>query len=93
VAVRGHDACGVRPSLNEAMTVWAKMHDPSKDEVAKFLTQRHLADRWGCSERTLQRWRTMAVGPAFVRLGGSVRYRLTDVLAFEDRSRMSKEEA
>ena len=65
------------------------MPDPTKNETEKFLTQSHLADRWGCSLRTLQRWRKGVNGPAFLRLGGSIRYRLVDILAFEDRNRMS----
>ena len=60
------------------------------DETGKFLTQKHLADRWGCSQRTLQRWRTTSEGPAFLRLGGSVRYQLADVIAFENCNRMSR---
>ena len=51
------------------------------------LTESHLVIRWGCSRRTLQRWRTEGRGPTFVRLGGSIRYLLSDVIAFEDQSR------
>ncbi len=65
------------------------MQHKVKTEVDQFLTQRDLADRWGCSMRTLQRWRTICLGPAFVRLGGSVRYSLVDVIAFEARNRIS----
>jgi hypothetical protein len=31
----------------------------------------------------MQRWRTAGYGPAFIRIGGSVFYRMADVLAFE----------
>lgn len=52
-----------------------------------LLTERNLSDRWQVSCRTLQRWRAEGVGPAWLWIGGSVRYRFSDVLAFEDRNR------
>lgn len=69
------------------------MQHRAKVESDRFLTQRDLADRWGCSPRTLQRWRTSSHGPAFVRLGGSVRYLLSDVVAFEVNNRTAGMEA
>lgn len=47
------------------------------------LTQRDLAARWKISIRTLERWRVDACGPQWLLMGGSIRYRLRDVLAFE----------
>lgn len=52
-----------------------------------FLNERELARRWNTSPRTLQRWRAEDQGPAFLRIGGSVRYRLSDILAYEERHR------
>ena len=46
-----------------------------------------LAARWKKSPRTLLRWRVAGGGPAWIRIGNSVRYRLDDILAFEDRMR------
>jgi len=49
------------------------------------LDTEHLhAEWWGKSVRTVQRWRATGYGPAYLRLGGSVIYRMCDVLAFED---------
>jgi len=48
-----------------------------------YLTQAELAARWRISPRTLERWRWLARGVAFVKVGGSVRYRLKDVESFE----------
>lgn len=48
-----------------------------------FLTQRELSERWKVSGRTLERWRAERYGPAWVILGGSIRYSMTDVLAWE----------
>jgi predicted DNA-binding transcriptional regulator AlpA len=47
-----------------------------------LLTQRQAAEMLALSERTLERFRTSGMGPKFVRLGHSVRYRLVDVEAF-----------
>ena len=54
---------------------------------AGFLTQTDLEARWRLSGRTLERWRAEGYGPAWVVLGGSIRYRLSDVAAFEERHR------
>ena len=45
--------------------------------------QVELARRWKLSPRTLERWRWTGEGPKFVKLGGRVVYRLSDVEAFE----------
>ena len=47
------------------------------------LNQKELARRWGISHRTLERWRYAGEGPAFLKLGGRVLYRLSDIEAFE----------
>lgn len=52
-------------------------------EVVRHLTQKDLARRWGCSARTLERWRVAGQGPLFLKLNGRVLYRLEDVEAYE----------
>ena len=47
------------------------------------LTQKELARRWTISHRTLERWRWKGEGPAFMKIGGRIVYRLEDVLAHE----------
>lgn len=47
------------------------------------LNQKELARRWGLSHRTLERWRYTDQGPAFLKLGGRILYRLGDIEAFE----------
>lgn len=49
----------------------------------RCMTQTELAERWQISEATLERWRTEAGGPVFLKLGAQVRYRVSDVEAFE----------
>jgi hypothetical protein len=51
--------------------------------ATKHLTQFEVASRWCLSPRTLERWRWLGQGPAFLKLGGRVAYRLEDIEAFE----------
>jgi hypothetical protein len=59
----------------------------SPDDPWLLIRERELAERWKTSRRTLQRWRAEASGPAYILIGGAVRYRLADVVAFEERMR------
>jgi hypothetical protein len=47
------------------------------------LLEQELAHRWRVSVRTLQRWRRSRSGPAFLRLGRRIAYRVADVERFE----------
>jgi excisionase family DNA binding protein len=47
-----------------------------------MLTQSECAELLRLSERTLERLRVSGLGPKFVRLGRSIRYRLCDVEAW-----------
>ncbi|HMU65563.1 MAG TPA: helix-turn-helix domain-containing protein [Cellvibrionaceae bacterium] len=49
----------------------------------KHLNQAQLAERWGVSESTLERWRTDGIGPVFLKIQGRVLYRLEDIQAYE----------
>ncbi|VXC80582.1 helix-turn-helix transcriptional regulator [Sphingomonas sp. 8AM] len=48
-----------------------------------YLCQELVSRRWGVSTRTLEGWRYRLKGPNFVRIGGRVRYRLSDLEDFE----------
>lgn len=50
---------------------------------ATHLNQIELAVRWRVSHRTLERWRWTGEGPCFVKLGGRVVYRLSDIEEYE----------
>lgn len=52
-------------------------------ETPVYLTQRELATRYRLSVRTIERWRADSYGPAWITIGASIRYRMTDVLAWE----------
>lgn len=49
------------------------------------LNQVELAARWKISPRTLERWRWTGEGPAFIKIGGRVVYRLEEVEGFENK--------
>lgn len=48
-----------------------------------YLSEHELAEKWGISHRTLQRWRWLNQGPNYLKIGGRVRYRPEDIEAFE----------
>ena len=52
-------------------------------EHTEHLSEKLLARRWGLSHRTLERWRHDADGPAYLKIGGRVIYRLADIEAYE----------
>ena len=54
---------------------------------AKHLNQVEVSRRWHVSPRTLERWRWLRQGPAYLKLGAVIAYRLEDVEAFEARRR------
>jgi hypothetical protein len=47
------------------------------------LDQNDLANRWLLSPRTLEQWRWQGRGPRYLKIGGRVVYRISDVEAFE----------
>lgn len=51
-----------------------------------FLSTNDLAKRWNLRSGTLSRWRQYGTGPAFLKFGKTVRYRIEDVIEYEQRS-------
>jgi predicted site-specific integrase-resolvase len=47
------------------------------------LNQRQLADRWGVSEASLERWRSAGIGPVLLKIQGRILYRVEDVEAYK----------
>lgn len=54
-----------------------------------LLTRRQLAERWATTSGRLANDASAGRGPAYVKLGGSVRYRLTDIVAYEAACRVA----
>lgn len=52
----------------------------------RCISQTELAQRWQLSESTLERWRSEGIGPVFLKLRGQVRYRYTDILAYDNQA-------
>ena len=50
------------------------------------MTEKHVADRWQVSLKTLRRWRLDGEGPVWHKLFRHVRYHEADVLEFEHSS-------
>lgn len=48
-----------------------------------LLTEELLAQRWLCSTSRLQHWRSKNQGPAYLKIGGRVLYRIADIQDFE----------
>lgn len=59
---------------------------PSEDS-STFLTTQELAKRWQMNPVSIERLRKQGKGPRFVKITrgprGAVRYRLTDIIAYE----------
>jgi predicted DNA-binding transcriptional regulator AlpA len=53
----------------------------------KLIDARAAASRLGLAVQTLARWRVEGGGPPFLKLGGSVRYDLSDLDAWLDAQR------
>ncbi len=52
--------------------------------MTRHLTTRELAKRWQRGMSTLEYWRIKGIGPAYIKIGGRVLYRIKDIEAFED---------
>jgi hypothetical protein len=54
-----------------------------KNMGGNYLDVGQLAQRWHLATGTLDHWRLRGNGPLFMKIGGKVLYRLSDVEAFE----------
>lgn len=54
-----------------------------------FFTTQQLAERWNITATTLCIWRCHKKGPAFVKLGHRVLYKIEDIEAFEKKHMVS----
>ncbi|MFE2994206.1 helix-turn-helix transcriptional regulator [Nocardia sp. NPDC059246] len=51
---------------------------------AVWLTRAEVSARTNYAEKTLRNWASKGQGPRFSKFGGRVRYRLADVVAWEN---------
>jgi predicted DNA-binding transcriptional regulator AlpA len=52
--------------------------------VERYLSVDDLAERYGVAVQTVYQWNHRGTGPRFVKVGRLPRYRLTDIIAWED---------
>ncbi len=52
--------------------------------TTKHLDVYELGARWKLAPKTLDRWRQRGIGPLFLKIGGHIVYRLSDIEAYED---------
>jgi DNA-binding transcriptional regulator YiaG len=69
---------GTEQEKGKSMTV------RSIDQAERHLTMSDLADRCGVPLQTVRQWRVKGTGPRGMAIGKYVRYRLTDVLDWEE---------
>lgn len=63
----------------------ARKRDSSETAATvKHLTVTGLADRMGVPKKTVYQWNYSGTGPRYIRVGRGVRYRVTDVVAWEN---------
>jgi predicted DNA-binding transcriptional regulator AlpA len=60
-----------------------------RDDTAPNLSPQALADRYGLPLETVYGWNKTRSGPKYLKIGRHVRYRLSDVLAWE-KTRMAE---
>lgn len=56
----------------------------------RHLTPEDLAEREGVPVATIYQWNYRGGGPAFIKVGKHVRYRIEDVMAWEEASTRSR---
>ena len=55
-----------------------------KDKKLEFLNQKELAKKWSISTKTLESWRSKGSGPKYYKLGNNIRYKVEDIVSFEE---------
>ncbi len=48
-----------------------------------LIPEKSLARKWGISHKTLQRWRWLKMGPAYIKIGGRIRYSADSIKDYE----------
>jgi hypothetical protein len=86
------DASRTRASAARGASV-VSSDEASSEAVHDLLTDAQLAVRWQLSRGTLANQRSQGRGPAYLKLAGRVRYRLSDIEAYEQAGFVPREPA
>jgi hypothetical protein len=70
---------------NRANEIFAELSMPQLEAARALLAEDHLAQRWLCSKSRLQKWRSAGWGPAYLKIGSRILYRLADIEEFEQK--------
>ena len=68
---------------NRSASAQLALPAPGAPHERRVLSETELANRWGVSPKTLQRWRTEGRGPKYLKLSKRVTYPLEVVTAYE----------
>jgi len=68
---------------NRCPSATLAMSAPSAPNERRVLSEIELAQRWGVSSKTLQRWRSEGRGPHYLKLSKRVTYPLDVVTEYE----------
>ena len=69
-----------------------RVNEDSQDAGPALLTDAQLAERWQLSRGTLANQRSQGRGPAYLKIAGRVRYRRSDIEAFERAGRVEPQD-
>ena len=70
-------------SANRSASAVMAMPAPVAPHERRVLCENELAQRWGVSPKTLQRWRSEGRGPHYLKLSKRVTYPLESVTEYE----------
>ena len=59
-----------------------------KMETPRWIDEREVSEIIAVAVQTLRNWRFQSTGPAYFKIGRSVRYRLSDIIAFMELRRV-----
>jgi hypothetical protein len=67
------------------------METESRMDAIKFLTPEEVAERYRgeVSVGTLRNWRSMRIGPSFVKIGRAILYPVTELDAWDEKNRVA----
>lgn len=54
-------------------------------ECRTRLSEKELAEYWGIKVNTLQKWRTLGVGPVYIKIGARVIYKRESIEEYEQK--------
>lgn len=49
----------------------------------KYITTKELSKRWKINPNTIEHWRSVGLGPKFIRIGRKILYSLNSISEFE----------